>query len=153
MESLNRMSKRKTNKPRIPKKFDPLIARLPDGIQEQRQFIFESRDENKMSVVLIEFMEPLLEFWETEEELNRLIQLGVSCWNAALLPPQKLAECLNKTLEGIPFSQRWQIKAAFMKMVTRKQQLFADNRRMIMDYHMRITKDGPHVSVVSTVAQ
>jgi hypothetical protein len=147
------MSKRKTKKRGIPKKFDPLIAKLPDGIQEQRPLIFEPRGEKKMSVVLLDFMEPLLEFWETEEELNNMLQFGVSAWNAALLPPQELAECISKTLEGIPFLQRWRMKAAFMKMVSRKQQLFADNRRMIIDYHLRITRDGPHVSVVSTVVQ
>lgn len=147
------MSKRKTKKQRIPKKFDPLIAKLPDGIKEQRPLIFEPQDERKMSVVLLDFMEPLMEFWETEEELNNMLQLGVSAWNAALLPPKELAECISKTLEGIPFWQRWRMKAAFMKMVRRKQEFFADNRRMIIDYHLRFAKDEPYVSVVSTLAQ
>jgi hypothetical protein len=71
------MNKRKTRKQLISKKFYPLIAKLPDGIQEQRPLIFEPRGE-KMSVVLLDFMEPVLEFWETEGDLTNMLQFGAT---------------------------------------------------------------------------
>ena len=148
------MSKLKSiRKQRIPKKFDPLIAKLPEDVREKRPLKFEHRDENKMSVVLLDFMEPILEHGESDEQLNNIIRLSVSAWNVALLPPDKFAKCVDEMFTGIPFWQRWRMKAAFMKRVRRKQELFADNRCMIIDYHLRSTKDGPRVSVVSTPAE
>ncbi|MEI6702738.1 MAG: hypothetical protein WCL71_04275 [Deltaproteobacteria bacterium] len=148
------MSKRKSIRTQlIPKKFDPLVAKLPEDVIEKRPLKFEHRDEHKMSVVLLDFMEPILEYGKTDDELNNLLKLATTAWNAALFPPDTLAKCVDEMFTNIPFWQRRPMKAAFMKMVRRKQELFADNRRMIIDYHLRNTKDGPHISVVSTVAE
>jgi hypothetical protein len=105
-----------------------------------------------MSVVLLDFMEPILEYGKSDDELNNLLKMATAAWNAALFPPNTLEKCISEMFAGIPFWQRWRMKAAFMKMVRRKQELFADNRRMIIDYQLRSTKDGPRVSVVSTPA-
>jgi hypothetical protein len=147
------MSKRKSiRKQRIPKKFDSLIDKLPEDVREKRPLKIEHRDEHKMSVVLLDFMEPILEYGKSDDELNNLLKMATAAWNAALFPPNTLEKCISEMFAGIPFWQRWRMKAAFMKMVRRKQELFADNRRMIIDYQLRSTKDGPRVSVVSTPA-
>ena len=75
------MSKRKGIRTQhIPKKFDPLIEKLPEDVREKRPLKFEHRDEHKMSVVLLYFMEPLLEYGESDEQLNNIIRLSVSAW-------------------------------------------------------------------------
>jgi len=43
------------------------------------------------------------------------------------------------------------MKAIVDEMMQRKETHFAHNKRMIMNYQVKMTKEGPHVTVLSTL--
>ena len=145
-------TRKKAKRQKSLKDFKPLLAKLPEGIRDRHMLDFNPEGQEKMSGVLLDFLDPLLERCETQDEFENLINFGITAWNATFMSPDELKECVDQALGDLPFLKRWRAKAALKKMMRRKEQYFAENRRIILDYHLRMTKDGPHVSVVSTIS-
>ena len=59
-------------------------VRVPPGTPEGMTIVRPSPGQEKMSEVLLDFVEPYSEQWETAEELRKLLTLAVIAWNAAL---------------------------------------------------------------------
>jgi len=107
--------------------------------------------ERKMSEVLLEFVEPYSEEWRTAEEVKKLLSVALVAWNAALYSGSKREQLIQQILEVVPPEVRSEMRAIIEKMIQRKVSHFASNRRMIVDYKVTMTREGPHLSVVSTL--
>ena len=81
-----------------------------------------------------------------------MLRLGVIAWNAALLSSNTLKETLPGMVEAFPVSEHQKILVLLEQMIQRKKLLFANDRRYIIEYHLRMENDGPFLSVVSSDA-
>jgi hypothetical protein len=107
----------------------------------------------KMSEVLLEFVEPYLSECRTEEELKKLFTVALVAWNAALVTGAPRTELIQGALQVVPPEVRPDMQAFIEELIRRKETFFADNKRMMMDYQLTMTPNGPHVSVISTFDQ
>ena len=71
-------SQKKKKKRKQKKLFKLLITRLTQkGLLSGHKIVLQPSGEIKMSEVLIDFIEPYSEYWETEEELSKLLSLAI----------------------------------------------------------------------------
>ena len=122
-----------------------------DGMLGGQDVRFVSSDEEKMSAVLLDFIEPYRDMAEEHYGTEWLITFAVIAWNAALLSPKKRRAMLNDTLDGLPDSERDMLSDLLERMLRRKKRRFRGNRRMIFDYTVTESEEGLHVSVASTM--
>jgi hypothetical protein len=104
----------------------------------------------KMSEVLRDFVDPYWEGCKTEEQLRKLITLGIIAWNAGLVTGSERSELIEGPLETLPPDLRPGMRAFLEEMIRRKETAFASNKRMIVDYELTMGPAGPHLSVIST---
>ncbi|MCI0463952.1 MAG: hypothetical protein L0Z62_44025 [Gemmataceae bacterium] len=104
-----------------------------------------------MSEVLMEFLEPYTKHWKTEEDLRKLLTLGIVAWNAALVTGSTRDELIQSTSEVIPPELRQGLRSILDEMIQRKESYFANNKRMIIDYELTMGPAGPYLSVISTL--
>ena len=105
----------------------------------------------KMSEVLLEFLEPYTELWKTEEDLRWLLPLGIVAWNTGLMTASERQKALQDTRETLPSDAREECMAIVAELIRRKESQFAWNKRAIVDYRFTMAPDGPHLQVVSTL--
>jgi hypothetical protein len=109
-------------------------------------------EHEKMSKVLLDFVAPYTASARSHEEIQKLVVLGLVAWNAALLPEEErrkpLADLASK---AAPADTVADLLAVIGSMVERKEQYFAENRRLILAHRWTVTARGPHLSVVSTM--
>lgn len=130
----------------------PLRAKLMEkGVLSGRQIVLQPSGETKMSEVLLDFIEPYSEQWETEEELDMLLSLGLLAWNAALFSGRKRRQFIKSLQQVVPPDVRRDMSLIIKEMIQRKDEHFAANRRMIVDFQLTMTSEGPHLSVASTL--
>jgi hypothetical protein len=131
----------------------PLKTRLTqEGRFADRQVVLEPRRAIKMSAVLLDFIAPYAEQWETEDDLRKLLSLAVVAWNAALVSGSNRREVMDSLLAVVSPSVRQEMKALIEQMIHRKEHHFATNQRLIVDFQVTMTREGPHVSVASTLS-
>jgi len=106
--------------------------------------------EAKMSEVLLEFIEPYGNTCGSEEEFKKLIGLGAVAWNAAFYSGGEREQFLQEMMATIPPEARQAMRALVDEMIRRKETYFAGNTRVIVDYQVTMTPNGPHLSVMST---
>ncbi len=110
--------------------------------------------EVKMSDVLEEFVEPYLPAVNNHSQRQKLFTMAVIAWNAAIMPAQERQSMLDSTIKqgltGNPLAQMDALNI-IEEMVQRKQQFFADNKRMIMDFQLQEIGKTFHLSVASTL--
>ena len=143
------MSKRKKRKQR--NLYESLKTDLTKNLPlDGSKIVIQSSGETKMSGVLLEFVEPYSKYWKTKEELTKLLGVAIIAWNAALLPGNERKEIIENAVKVAPPEIRQDMKAIVEEMIQRKETHFAHNKRMIMNYQVTMTKEGPHVTVLST---
>jgi hypothetical protein len=107
-----------------------------------------------MSEVLSDFVEPYLEFADTEEAYRKLLTLAIVAWNTCLLPEEKHQDMIDGTLEAMPETAE-EVKTGLREIVNmlmaRKKAYFSEYRRMILGYELTDTGRGYHLTVASTV--
>jgi hypothetical protein len=102
--------------------------------------------QEKMSKVLLDFVEPYTAGSDSDEEFQRIVLVGILAWNIALLP----AELRQESLAPVPPDAAADFQEIIDEMIERKEKCFAKNRRFILAHHWTMTTKGPHLSVVST---
>jgi hypothetical protein len=127
---------------------------LAEDALKGRQIVFQSNEE-KMSEVLLEFIEPFEDLTTTSEAYRKLIALAVIAWNAALLKGadrQNLIVESTKTILAMAGEEwRQDLNNILAMLVERKERYFAHNKRFIIDYRLSETKKSYHLSVISTL--
>lgn len=111
--------------------------------------------EVKMSEVLEEFVEPYLDFARNRNQREKLFGIAVAAWNLAIMPESDRQQMINRLIEqGLkgndPLAQQ-DTKEIIDEMICRKQALFADNKRYIVNFQLQDMGKTFHLSVVSTL--
>jgi hypothetical protein len=143
------MAKRKKRKQRH--LYESLKADLTKDLPpDVSKIVVQPSGQTKMSEVLLEFLEPYSQYWKTKEDLTKLVGVAVIAWNAALVAGNERKELIENAVKVAPPEIRQDMKTIVEEMIQRKETHFAHNKRMVMNYQVTMTKEGPHVTVLST---
>jgi len=145
----SRKKKKKRDRKKRARPPKPILPqhRLPEGTV----IVETPAGTRKMSEVLLEFVEPYSDAWETDEELRKLLTLALVAWNAALMSGGVRDQFLQDMETAMPPEARPTMRAIVAGMIQRKLTHFASNTRSIIDFQVTPTPEGPHVSVASTL--
>jgi hypothetical protein len=135
----------------IPARYNKMIRRLQEAGLGDREFAYPPKQADKMSEVLLDFIEPCREFADTTQAMHRLIVTALVAWNAALLPKAEQAESLKQISKALPADVVDDFYAIVGEMIERKNKFFADYTRNILDYELTDTGDSYRISVISTL--
>jgi hypothetical protein len=108
---------------------------------------------NKLSEVILEYAEPLMNVADGGELEERAIRMSVTLWNASLLPKQKALETMEPALDDMAKGDQLlksEFHMMFELMYNRKQSLFSNDTRFIVDYTLEENDEGFNLRVVST---
>jgi len=108
---------------------------VPDGAGE------------KMSEVIQDFAEPLLEGAESPQEINKALLIAMVAWNYSLLDD---AARSNPDPAQAAILSAPGVKEVFEALLRRKEQLYPDNRRAILDYELIPSETEFRLNVIST---
>jgi hypothetical protein len=159
-KKLSRDQKRKQKKrkrrhrsqPRgVPARYDKMIQRLQESGMGDHEIVYAPEQAEKMSEVLLAFIEPYKEAADTTEAMHRLITIALVAWNTALLPEAEQAGSLKQLSKSFPADTVDDFYAIVGEMIERKNRLFADYTRSILDYELTDIGDSYHISVISTL--
>jgi len=105
--------------------------------------------QRKMSEVLKEFAEPLLDGVDSIEEYRAGIAAAATGWNVALVPDDMREEMLDKAIRAVR-SDLEEAKELYRRLVERKEAHYSGDNRFVLDYE--VTEDGGRflVAVAST---
>jgi hypothetical protein len=148
-------NKRSRKRKRKQKRFAGLKRKLEQGPLHGHKFVIEPSGEEKMSEVLTDFIEPYLEFADTDEAHRKLLTLAVMAWNASFLPEKEQQDMINRVLDaGIPTGTE-ELKAGLKEIVNmlivRKKVYFSEYTRKIVDYELTDRGRDYHLAVASTL--
>ena len=108
---------------------------------------------NKLSEVILEYAEPLTNVADGSELEERAIRMSVTLWNASLLPKQKALETIEPALDDMAQGDQLlksEIYLMFELMYKRKQSLFPNDKRFIVDYTLEENDGDFYLQVAST---
>jgi hypothetical protein len=123
-----------------------------DGISTK--FIPSPKGGN-ISDALREIVEPYLNITDDRESVETLFSMGMFAWNLAVAAKEDRQELFDKFQAAVKSQDAEMIeegKALIQKLIERKEQLFPDNHRTIMNFELKYTGRGNyHISVASTI--
>jgi hypothetical protein len=136
--------------------FDKLKQKVNRSFGKDVKLVMNQGEIVKMSEVLEDFVEPYTDDTLNKHGLEMLFSMGVLAWNIALVPKEKRSEMVNEAFLSImPNSDPDDIafgKDLVEQLIDRKEKLFADNQRMIMNFELQYVSRGEyHISVASTM--
>ncbi|MBI2927091.1 MAG: hypothetical protein HYY24_15455 [Verrucomicrobia bacterium] len=128
---------------------DRLVERVLKGFGDQPVEIVQHRPgEQKMSEVLVDFAQPMLDLARSEEDVQKALSVATIAWNLALLPPQEREEeSATGPLARLPA----EAQTIVWEMVERKLLHFNKVNRMIMDFDASGEAGKLTLNVVSTL--
>jgi hypothetical protein len=104
----------------------------------------------KMSEVLWALVEPDLDTSADEEDMRRLLSLGVIAWNVALLKGAERTKELDSLAQKFPGEQRQAFYQVIDPLIRRKEEQFPHIQRPIVDFDLTWQASGrPFLSVIS----
>jgi hypothetical protein len=113
------------------------------------EVMFDTSNPQKMSDIIFHYAEPLLEEARTDEDEEKAIVLAITLWNMTIAQEDER----QKMIDSLAFKGK--DSAMFSKTLAyfleRKQELYPDVNRMILDYDCVQTPDGLYLNVASTV--
>ena len=123
--------------------------------KEQQIVLHQPGDGVKLSAVLLEFIEPYKKLAKTTKAYNSLLTLAIISWNAVIMGDEKRKELIDSILNTISNLSGEEVRKDAQEiiamMMRRKEQYFADDKRIIVNYHLAETENNYHLSVISVV--
>ena len=155
---MSKQKKKNSEKRRLAKKRRSAInrkaqVRSKSLANEQTQFPLGNISARKLSEVVLEFGEPLINEVKGTESEESAIKMSVIFWNASLLPQQKALEIMKSDFDNLANGIHALISgfhSMFNMMYDRKQNYFSTDNRFIVDYSLEKNRDGFYFQVVST---
>jgi hypothetical protein len=148
MSRKNRLRKKKAKLARQAYRQSLVPTELPENA-----LLVESPPGEKMSEVLLDFIEPYTdESTDDVDNLRKVLVVAIVAWNAAIVPRAEGEKLIESCLNSLPEPVRADGRAWLDELIRRKQQHFADNRRLIINYTVTMRPDGPFVQVMSTLS-
>jgi hypothetical protein len=101
----------------------------------------------KVSELLSEFVDPYLDYADTDLQLEALFAIGVLAWNAGIMEMENrtLPDGVIEKLESGGAAQ----KDFFLELLERKKKDFRNFSQIILNYELTATPSGHHLNVVS----
>ena len=120
--------------------------------REGREVVLDTSNTLKLSEVIIHYASPLLESTEPGEDRERALIVAITLWNLAMVPESDRQRIIDSTFSKI-YGKDYppdfdQVLEYFLE---RKQRLYPDINRVILDYDYVQTPEGYHLNVVSNV--
>ena len=109
----------------------------------------------KMSEVILDFAEPLLDAIDDDELFEKAIGCAVVCWNLSFLTEikkQRHVRAIVNKLDKSDLLTRFEAEDYVRMLLERKRILFADEKRIVINYKI-VEEDQHHLSVVSIFAK
>jgi hypothetical protein len=148
MSRKNRLRKKKAKQARQAYRQSLVPTELPENV-----LLVESPPGQSMSEALLDFIEPYRdESADDLDNLRKVLVVAIVAWNAAILPRAEGEKLIETCLDAMPEAMRADARAWLDELIRRKQQHFADNRRLIINYTVTMRSDGPFVQVMSTLS-
>jgi hypothetical protein len=148
-----RARKRQAQRARQPSGQQILLKRAQQSdYLKDAQIVVNPGDMEKMSDVILQFAEPLIQGPGGVIHKNA-IRLAIAVWNASLLPKAEQLETQKSLVDMLPEDDqdaRRELAAVFDMLLARKRRYFADNTRVILDYQITEPADTLHLDVIST---
>lgn len=126
------------------------------GIFQGDKVEFVHGMKEKMSEVLLDFAEPLLEGIEDDDykAMEKAIGFAAAVWNLSLMPKTEQKEELNDILKIAAKDDPEMLNVAegmVRMLLDRKEKYFPNNRRFIINYEFGMRNGQPWLNVASTV--
>ena len=103
--------------------------------------------EEKISEVVIRFVEPLIHEDYTETQWRALIELALISWNVSLLPLEERKATIDEHVREGTILMPEEAKRAIYELIERKERYFADYHQVIASYDLTMTAKGPNLTV------
>ena len=133
-----RPKKIKRRQKRRQKLFDGLKNKLRQTPFREREVVWNPSGEVKMSEVLIDFIEPYLEFADTLESYRKLVILGIMAWNASLLHKEEQQDMVDSIFhqfnQQMPrVTEELRLEEIVDTLIARKKAYFSEYTRAIIN--------------------
>jgi hypothetical protein len=127
------------------------IARMQRQSYGDEVLILPGAGRVSMSEALIDFMEIDGQEWPDEDLLRKTLVMGMVAWNAAVSSGAARNDLIESTIALLPPEARAEGRHHLNALIKRKQSLFPDNMRLMVDYQLSMTPTGPYIQVMSTL--
>ncbi len=118
--------------------------------------VVEPEGQAKMSEIILEFAEPLLDQCEGEKSERTATALAIMIWNLSLFPEKDQDREIEKMCSKLLGSNDAKDYAALVDYATflmeRKKKYYSDNKRAIMDYQISGSGKNRRLDVASTLS-
>ncbi len=133
------------------KSLERLQARMLAESDGKLKMVTTSDKMVKISTALKDLIEPYEVFCFTEEAMSQLLQIGVLAWNLSNTPAKGKKVMRKKVMtfmEDAVTAKGVDKAADFLDtLLQRKEELFPDDKRFIMDFQLEYTAKGSyHIS-------
>jgi len=125
------------------------VKRYP--IAKGKEILVNPTDRDKMSQVLLDFVDPLLENYGSEVPVKKIIGVGIMAWNLSLFPEGERRKLLVQVVEDLS-PETEDVKAMHETMtwlIDRKMQYFDRHKRHILEFRLSDLGDRYGLQVFS----
>jgi hypothetical protein len=124
------------------------------GANKETVWIQDLQGERKMSEVILEFVGPLMREDDSFETSEKLITMAMIAWNLGLDDETESKVKFDSLFNELRRTMDEDLAIEFLKqvalLVARKHEYFSEVNRIVLDWHLTNTSQGPHLDVVST---
>jgi hypothetical protein len=131
-------------------------ARVTNLHNIRPEYTTEHLFDSKLSKVILDYAKPLTDALDGTEVEERAIIVSVMFWNASLFSKEKALETIEPVLSELANGDQLleeEFDAMFEMMYKRKQSLFSDDKRFVVDYQLEENNEGFILQVASTTIQ
>lgn len=127
---------------------DRIKSRLGKGSPYAKlKFRSNQTASEKISDVVLRFVEPYTHDLESKGEWKSLIELAFIAWNVSLLPPEERKDLLNESFEESNLSLTEGTKEVIDQMILRKEKFFSDYGQLLAAYDLTMINGYPNLTV------
>jgi hypothetical protein len=124
---------------------------LKDKPQLAGKLIRNPPGKEKMSAVILDYAEPLMEHAENVEQQHKAIAMAIICWNASLLTGEDRGRILAEAFAEPGDMEDSGVQEVIEFMLSRKQELFSHNKKMVVDWFVKDKGDQLLLEVATTL--
>ena len=105
-----------------------------------------------MSDVMLEFTRPLLDAIDDEGLFEHVIVFATICWNMSFLPEKEQRQHMRSLARVGRFNaqMRFELEQWAQMLLDRKKALYADERRMVLDFQVMEDQEDWRLFVTSS---
>lgn len=110
----------------------------------------------KMSAMIMDFVEPVFDECDSEEDFEMILPFCIIVWNVCLMPKETQKEEMKKILDSIAGGDHdsYMFWSGLAKsLMFRKEMYFSNIRRLICDYKIERKGNQPKLTIVSSIVE